>query len=60
MNQPDARPFLVAARKSASGGVQRFHGTRLETANEEAGDFDQLSEVRAYRRIAASLAAKQK
>lgn len=56
MNQPDARPFLVASRKSAVGGVQRLRGMRPRIAPEEINDPRRSSEVRAYRRIAASLA----
>jgi hypothetical protein len=56
MNQPDARPFLVASRKGAVEGVQRLHSSRRRTANEEVSDPRQFSEVRAYRRIAKSFA----
>jgi hypothetical protein len=56
MNQPDARPFLVASQKSAVGGAQRFHNMRQQTAKEEVGHSDQGSEARAYRRVAASFA----
>lgn len=56
MDQPDARPFLVASSKSATGGVQRFQRVRQRTADEKVSDREQFSEVRAYRRIAASFA----
>jgi|SRR5580704_6241924 len=55
MNQPDPRPFLVSSRRSATG-VQRVQMMRQGTAKEEDGDQSQFSEVRAYRRIAASFA----
>jgi|SRR5580693_2048091 hypothetical protein len=54
MNQPDARPFLVASRKSAAGGVQRLQTTRRRTTNDDVSDLGHLTEARAYRRIAAS------
>jgi hypothetical protein len=56
MNQPDARPFLVASRRSAVGGIQRLQNMRRTTGREEDGDSGHLSEVRAYRRIASSFA----
>jgi len=56
MGQPDARPFLVASRKGAAGGVQRYGSMRRRTANQEVGGHVQVSEVRAYRRIAESFA----
>jgi len=56
MGQPDARPFLVASRKAAAGGVQRYGGMRRRTANQKVGGHVQFSEVRAYRRIAESFA----
>jgi hypothetical protein len=56
MNQPDARPFLVASRKSATGGVQRLQTTRRKTASDDVSDLGHLTEARAYRRIAASFA----
>jgi hypothetical protein len=50
----------MASSKNASGGVQRFPGRRRRTAREEVSDSGQFSEVRAYRKIAASFAqAKQ-
>jgi hypothetical protein len=60
VNQPDPRPFLVSSRRSAPRKEQRFQGMRQRTASEEDSDPGQLSEVRAYRRIAASFAAKHK
>lgn len=56
INQPDPRPFLVAARRSAAGGVERLESVRQRTAREERSDPGQFREVRAYRRIAASFA----
>ena len=56
MNQPDARPFLVASRKSAMGGAHRLESVRRETVRGEQSDSGQFSEVRAYRRIASSFA----
>jgi hypothetical protein len=53
MNQPDARPFLVASRKTAAGGVQT---TRRRATNDNVSDLGHLTEARAYRRIAASFA----
>jgi hypothetical protein len=54
MNQPDARPFLVASRKSATGGMRRLQTTRRRTDN--VSDLGHLTEASAYRRIAASFA----
>jgi hypothetical protein len=51
-NPPDARPFLVASRKSATRGMQRLQTTRRRTDN--VSDLGHLTEARAYRRIAAS------
>ncbi len=56
MNPPDPRPFLVSSRGSATGRVQRAQMMRQGIAKEEDGDQGQFSEVRAYRRIAASFA----
>lgn len=56
MDTPDARPFLVASRKSAAAGVQRLQTSRRRTTNENVSDLGHLTEVRAYRRIAASFA----
>jgi hypothetical protein len=56
INQPDPRPFLVAARRSGVGAVERPERMRQRTAREENGDPGQFREVRAYRRIAASFA----
>jgi hypothetical protein len=55
-NQPDPRPFLVSSRRSASRSAQRVQMVRQGIAKEEDGDQGQFSEVRAYRRIAASFA----
>src|SRR5208282_2128505 len=57
--QPDARPFLIAARKSAIKGRHRLESARPRVMNEAAGTAQygaQYGEVRAYRRIAASFA----
>ena len=54
MIQHDARPFLVSSRGSATGRGRRFQTMRQRTATEEDSDAGQLSELRAYRRIAAS------
>jgi hypothetical protein len=56
MNQPDARPFLVASRRSATGRGQRLQSMRQRTTREETCDPGQFNEVRAYRRIASSFA----
>jgi hypothetical protein len=56
MNQPDARPFLVASRKSTLGGAQRLQSMRQRTAREEDKHPGQFGEVHAYRRIAAPFA----
>jgi hypothetical protein len=56
MNQPDARPFLVASRRSATARGQQIHNVRQRMAREEVTDPGQFSEVRAYRRIASSFA----
>jgi hypothetical protein len=56
INQPDPRPFLVAARRGARGGVERLGSVDERFAREERSDAGQFREVRAYRRIAASLA----
>jgi hypothetical protein len=56
MNQPDARPFLVSSHRSAVRSTQRVQMMRQGIAKEEDGDQGQFSEVRAYRRIAASFA----
>jgi hypothetical protein len=56
MNQPDARPFLVASRRSATGRDQRLHSMRQRTTRGEASDPGHFTEVRAYRRIASSFA----
>src|SRR5271165_4074922 len=58
VNQPDARPFLIAARKGAARGTHHL-GTRPRVMNESADTAQfsrEYSEVRAYRRIAASFA----
>ena len=56
MNQPDPRPFLVAARRRAAGAVERLESVDQRIAREEHSDPGQCREVRAYRRIAASFA----
>src|SRR5208282_5953418 len=56
MNQPDARPFLVASRRSATARSQRLPSMRQQTARGEVTDPGQFSEVKAYRRIASSFA----
>jgi len=54
MEQPDPRPFLIAARRSAVGGVERLESVRQRTARDESSAPGQFREVQAYRRIAAS------
>jgi hypothetical protein len=56
MNQPDARPFLVASRRGAMARGKRLPSMRQHNVREEAPDPGQFSEVRAYRRIASSFA----
>src|ERR1700734_4279809 len=56
MSQPDARPFLVASRKTGTGGLQGLQTTRRRTMNDDVTDRGHLTEARAYRRIAASSA----
>lgn len=56
MNQPSARPFLIASRKSAAGGTQRLQTSRRRASNDHISDLGHLTEARAYRRIAASFA----
>jgi len=56
MNQPDARPFLVAYRRNTTGGVRRLPSTAQRTTDDDANDLGHLTEARAYRRIAASFA----
>jgi hypothetical protein len=56
MHEPDARPFLVSSRRSVGRVVERPLRVRQRIAGEEEGDSGQYSEVRAYRRIAASFA----
>jgi hypothetical protein len=53
ITQPDPRPFLVAARRSAAGAVQRPESVRQLEENHDPGQF---REVQARRRIAASFA----
>jgi hypothetical protein len=60
MNEPDARPFLVATRRGATARAHQFQNMRQRIPREEVTDPGQLNEVRAYRRIASSFAqAKQ-
>lgn len=56
MSRQDPRPFLVSSRPGATRSVQRVHMMRQGIAKEEDDDQGQFSEVRAYRRIAASFA----
>jgi|SRR5580700_12214962 hypothetical protein len=56
INQPDPRPFLVAARRSTAGAVERLGSVRERTAREEQRDPGQFREVRANRPIAAPFA----
>ena len=56
MNQPDPRPFLVAARRSAMGGGERRESVDERIAREGSSDPGQFREVRAYRRNTASVA----
>ncbi|HMD09921.1 MAG TPA: hypothetical protein VKH63_20475 [Candidatus Acidoferrum sp.] len=56
MNQPDARPFLVASRRNSSARDQRLLSVPQRTAREETTNPGQFGEVRAYRRIASSFA----
>jgi hypothetical protein len=56
INQPDPRPFLVAARRSAVREGERLNSVHGRIAREENSDPGQFREERAYRRIAASFA----
>jgi len=56
MNQPDARPFLVATRRGATARGQQLRKMRQRMDREEVSDPGQFNEVRAYRRIASSFA----
>ena len=56
IKQPDPRPFLVAARRRAVGEVEPLEGVHERTAREANSGPGQFREVRAYRRIVASLA----
>jgi hypothetical protein len=56
MNQPDARPFLVSSRRSATARSKRLSSMRLQTARGDVTDLGQSGEVRAYRRIVSSFA----
>ena len=60
MNQPDARPFLVASRRGAPARGQQLQSMRQRISRQDTTDPVQFSEARAYRRIAASFAAKHK
>jgi hypothetical protein len=55
IDQPDPRPFLVAARRSTAA-VERLGSVRERTTREEHSDPGQFREVRAYRRIPAPFA----
>jgi hypothetical protein len=54
MNQPDARPFLVASRKRSVSRARDLTRLSRPINDREAGELGQYNEVRAYRRIAAS------
>ena len=56
MNQPDARPFLIASRKGASGGGRQVQSGSRQIVGRETGAFGPFNEIRAHRRIAASFA----
>jgi hypothetical protein len=56
VNQPHARPFLVASQRGVTARGQRHPSMRQRNVREEAPDPRQFSEVRAYRRIASSFA----
>jgi len=56
MNQPDARPFLIASRRSAAARGQQLQNMRQRTTKEQVTDPGRFREVSAYRRIAASFA----
>jgi hypothetical protein len=47
IHQPDPRPFLVAARRSAAGAVERLGSVRGRTAREAHSVPGQFREVRA-------------
>jgi hypothetical protein len=54
MNQPDARPFLVATRRGATARAHQLQNMRQRVPKEEVTNPGQFNEVRAYRRIASS------
>ena len=59
VNQPDARPFLVTASKSAARGTHYLGSTRPRITKASTGTASSSAhfvEARAYRRIAASFA----
>jgi hypothetical protein len=56
MNQPDARPFLVASRRRTLGSQRHFPGARQQTLKSESAGPGLHGETRAYRRIAQSFA----
>jgi hypothetical protein len=56
INQPDPRPFLVAARRSAMGGVERLESVDKRIAREENSGPGPRRDVPAYRSVAASFA----
>ena len=56
MNQPDARPFLVASRRAATARTLQLQNMRKRVSREGVTDPGQFNEVRAYRRIASSFA----
>ena len=42
INQPDARPFLVASRRSATARVQQLQNVRQRTTRKEVTDPGQI------------------
>jgi hypothetical protein len=56
VDQPDARPFLVASQRNTSGSKHHFPGERQRALRREAAGPGLHGEVRAYRRIAESFA----
>jgi hypothetical protein len=56
MNQPDARPFLVASRRGATARGRQLPNIKQRISREETTDPGQVSELKAYRRIASSFA----
>src|SRR5271168_5156939 len=56
MNQPDARPFVIASRRSAMGHARPLRSASRPSGEREASGLTHFNEVRAYRRIASSFA----